>query len=142
MAVILFVTRETAVRQVVGERVIAMTGIALLLGVLAVEHEVCIASVVETRIEPAGWFVAIAALIAAAPVVGIVLGVTAKTGSWRVGERIVGVAVEAGRLLVFANQRETGCAVVKLHVPPASRSVAVAALRTERPRMRVVVFMA
>lgn len=119
-----------------------MAGIALLLGVLAVEHKVRVTSVVETRVEPAGWLVAIAAFIAATTVVGVVLGVAAKAGGWRVGERIVRVAVEAGRLLVFADQRVTGCAVVKLHVQPASRSVTVAALRTERPRMRVVVFMA
>ena len=81
-----------------------MAGVAVLLSVLAIEGEVRVTCVIETGVLPARGFVAIVAFIAAAAVVRIIFGVATEAGCRRVGECVIGVAVETGRLLVFADQ--------------------------------------
>lgn len=113
-----------------------------MLRVSAVELEARVAIVIETSIVPAEGAMTVAALVAAASVVGVVFGMTAVAGCRRVGKRIVYVAVEAGRFLVFADQGEAGRVVIKFDLEPVVRGMAVAALRTKRARVRVVVFVA
>lgn len=119
-----------------------MASIASLLRVFTVSRKVCIASVVEARVLPPRRLVAVAALVAAEPVMRIVLRVTAKARRRRVRKCPVLVAVETGRFPMFTDQRETGRIVVKFDIEPAGRRVAVAANGTHRLPVRVVVIVA
>ena len=142
VVVVFTVTADAFHRELVRERVLAMAGVALLLGMLAIEQEAGIAIVVEARVIPAHGAVAIAAVVATATVVGVVLGVAAKARRRGIGERVVRMAVEAGRFLVFADQRIAGGVVVESHLLPVVGSVTITALRTECPGVRVVVLVA
>lgn len=119
--VILAMAGDAGHVELVGERVLAVAALATLLGVLAVEHEIRIAIVIEARIVPAPRAVAVAAFIAAAAIVRIVFCMTVVAFRRRVPERVIGVAVEACRFLVLADQRVPGCIVVELDVQPLRR---------------------
>lgn len=104
-----------------------MARIASLLRVFSVTREVRIAGMIEARVLPPCRLVAIAALVAAEPVMRIVFRVTAKARRRGVRKCSVSVAIETGRFLMFADKREIGRIVIKLDIQPAGRRMAVAA---------------
>jgi len=97
---------------------------------------------IETRIGPASRRVAVAAFLATAAFVMIVFSVTAEAGRRRVLECLVLVASTALGLHVLADQRILGCVVIKFHVQPRCRRMAIATLGTHRFTMDVVRLMA
>ena len=109
---------------------------------MAFEREVRVACMVEARIFPAGRIVAIAALLAALAVMCIVLRMAAVTRRRRVLEGLVRMAVETARLQVFADERIARVGVIKFHVLPTRRRMAIAACRAERTLVHVIVGMA
>ena len=138
MVVVFEVTGDAGDVQVIGERVLAMTVATALLGVFSIERKVRIARMIEFRVVPAGRRVAIAALLSAATVVGVVFGVAIEARGRRGLEGLVFVATGAFRLCVFADQRETGSFMVEFDVGPGDGRMAVGALRTHGVAMHVV----
>lgn len=141
VVVVFLMTTDAAYGELVREGVVAMTGIALLLCMLAIEHEARIPVVIEARIVPTGRVVTVAAFYAAAPVVCIVLGMTAKACRGRIGKGAVSMAVATGRLLVLADQRVAGRIVIEFDLEPVAGRMAIAALCAQFSRMRIVVLM-
>jgi hypothetical protein len=142
VVVVVFVTGDAGRTQAVGERVGAMTTVASLLGVHAIEGKLCVALMIEARFVPTNRAVTIAAFGTAAPIVSIIFGMAGVTRGRRILERVVGVTVKTPRSLVVTDQREAGRVVIELNVQPAFRCMAVAALRTESARMCVVALVA
>ena len=142
VVVVLLVASDTLHGQLIGKRVVAMAGVALLLRVPAVEQEARITIVIETGVVTSDRTMTVATLVAASPGVGIVFGVAAVAGRGCVGERIVCVAIEARGSLVLADQGKAGCIVIEFNLEPVIRRVAVGALCAERSRVRIVVFVA
>jgi len=107
--------------ELIGERIFAVAAVAALLGVLAVEYEIRIAVVVETGVVPALRVMAVAAFIAAAAIVCVVFRMAIETFRRRALEGIVGMAVEAGGLLVLGGQGIPGGVVIEFDVQPLRR---------------------
>lgn len=84
------------------KRIFAMTVVATQFGVPAIEWKVGIACVIKTRIVPRAGVMAGFALLAAATLVRIVLGVTSETGHRHILMRLVGVTRRTLSLGVLA----------------------------------------
>ena len=73
---------------------------------------------VERGVMPVSRLVAVSALLATAPIVGIVLGMATEAGGRRFDKAVIGMAVKAASRCVIADQFEAGIGVVKCHVFP------------------------
>lgn len=82
---------------------------------------------------------AVVTLLAAAAVVYVVRCMAAETGSGRIAERTVRVAIAAGGFPMAAEQREPGRVVIEIDVPPIDRGMAVATLLPHEALVCVVV---
>jgi len=111
-------------------------------GVLADERKVRVTGVVKTRIVPVAGVVTIFALVSAASVMRIVLGMAAETGRWRYPECLVFMAVIAGNFLVLAKQRVVRRAVIKLNFLPVCFTVTIVACRARKALVDIIVPMA
>lgn len=129
MMVVFEVTADAGRVEFIGERVFGVATFTALFGVFAIDHEVGVTIVIETRVFPALGVMAVAALIATAAVVRIIFRVTVVTGGRCVLKRIVCMTAQAAWLLVLADQRVIGRTVIEFHVEPLDRGMAVAALR-------------
>lgn len=110
--------------------------------VLAFEREVRIASVIKARVVPVGRVVAGFAVLTAAAVVRVVVGVTSITGRRRVLVGGVGVAVKTRGFDMLADQRVVGRIVIERRVNPLSSLVTILASVSECRAMDIVVLMA
>lgn len=88
--------------EFVRKRVFAVTVATNELSVSAVEYKLRVASMVEAGVGPAGRRMTIAALLAAATVMGIVFCVTAETGRRRILKCLIFVAAAALGFQVLA----------------------------------------
>ena len=128
--------------QFVVEWILAVTVTACQLRVLAIERKTRVAHMIEFGVRPCGRRVAVAAFLAAAAVMGIVLGVAVEAiRRWRL-EGLVFVAAGTLRLCMLADQREAGRVVVEFDVGPGDGGMAVAALRAHGVAVNVVRLMA
>lgn len=91
---------------------------------------------------PVRGLMTIAAFLAAAPVVRIVLSMTAIAASRRFAKRMIGMTRKAGCRLVLADQCEVGLCVVERYFRPLGRRVAIATLSSDGFVMRIVGFVA
>lgn len=96
---------------------------------------------VEARIVPVGWIVAIFALLAATAVMRIVFGVTAVAGRRRIQIGGVGVTIKACRLDVLADQRVVGCIVIEARFGPLGGLMAILAAVGECGPVNIIVFV-
>jgi len=140
--VVLEVAGNTCHIEFIGERILAVAAVTFLFGMLAVQHEIRVAVVIETGVVPAFRAVTGATFVAATAVMSIVLGMAVVAFRRRILERVVLMAVQARRFLVLADQRKIGGVVIEFHVEPLHRGVAVSAGRAQRVGVRVVFFMA
>lgn len=104
MAVIFQVAAGAGHIHYVIERVFVVTIGTEQCCVFALERKVSIAGMVKTRVEPVAGVVAVLTLFAAAPVVRIVLGMTAETVGRRILVGLVGVAIGAFCFDMLADQ--------------------------------------
>lgn len=141
VVVVLQVAGDTCHIKFIGERVLAVAAIAVLFGMLAVQHEIRIAIVIEARVVPAFRAVTVAAIVAATALVCIVLGMAVVALGRRVLEGIVLMAVQASGLQVFANQRITGRIMIEFDVLPLHRRMTIATHFAKRSAMRIVFFV-
>jgi len=139
--VVLEVAGNTCHIEFIGERVLSVAAIAVLFGMLAVEHEIRIAIVIEARVVPAFRAVTVAAFVAATALMCVILGMAVVALGRRVLERIVLMAIKAGRLQVFANQRITGRFMIEFDVLPFHRRMTIAARLAKRAAVRIVFFV-
>lgn len=128
--------------QRVGKRIGAMAGVAGEIRMPAKKRKIRVAIMIEPGIEPSGGRVAVLALITAATVVYVVLGMAAETIVRGADKGLVFVAVQAGWLPVFADQGITGRIVVEFHSGPVRGSVAVTTGIVKRVAVHVIVEMA
>ena len=140
--IVLEVARDARDIHLVVERILAVAVAAGQLRMPSIPGETRVARVIELRIFPAGRRVAVAAILSAAPVMGVVLGVAVETGGRRCLECLILVATRALGFCVLADQREAGRVVIELDVGPGDRRMAVGALRTHRDAMNIVRFVA
>jgi len=103
-----------------------MTVFAAQLTVVAIQRELCISRVIETRVVPSGRAVAVLAVLAALTVVRVVFSVTAVTGRRCVLERLIFVARKALCFPVQTDQREARHVMIELYVEPARGRVTIA----------------
>ena len=136
--VILKMAGDAGRLQLVGEWIIAVAIAAGQLGVPSVERESSVALMIEARILPVPWIVAISAIRATASFVSIVLLVAAKARGRSRLECRVNMTVPALHVRVLSEQRVAGRIVVELNILPACGRVAVCAGITEIPGMNVV----
>lgn len=106
------------------------------------QQKVCITAVIEAGIVPVTRVVTIAALLAAATIMGIIFTVTAEARGLGIQEGAVCVTIKARRLLVFAQQRIAGCFVVKLCITPRSWLMTGGAVIAHGLLMRCFILMA
>jgi hypothetical protein len=139
--VVLQVAGNTGRIEFIGERVLAVAAGTFLFGMLAVQQEIRVAVVIETGVVPAFRAVTVSALVAAAPFMRVVLGMTVVALGRRVLERVVLMAIEAGGLQVFADQRISGRIMIEFDVLPFHRRVTIATRRAQRPAVRIVFFV-
>jgi len=85
--------------------------------------------------------VAVLALLPTAPFVGIILGVTTKTGCRRVLMALVLVAIRALCVGMFADECEARYVVIKVHLKPVIRVVTFCAIVAEEVFVHVVLEM-
>lgn len=79
--VVIFLMAADALRvEPIGKGVVAVAIAAAQRGVLSIDRKIGIPGMIEARIVPADRRMAVVTLLAAAPVVGIILFMTAKTG--------------------------------------------------------------
>ena len=126
----------------VTEGVVAMTVGAHQRRVFAGQVERGIAGMVKRCVMPVSRLMAVAALLSAAPIVRIIVGMAAEACRGGVGKGMIGMAVETARCCMAADQREIGLLVVKRHVFPARRRMAIATTFVQRLRVRAVGFVA
>lgn len=141
VVVVFKMTIDALHRQLIGERVVTMTGLAFLLRMFVLEQKACITIVIEARVVPAQRAMAVAALVAAAAVMCVILGMTAVTGRGRIRKRVVGMTVKTRRPLVFTNQRIPRRVVIELDLQPVVRGMTISALCAKRSGVRVVIFV-
>ena len=91
---------------------------------------------------PVRRLMAVAAFLSAAPIVCVILGMAAKARRGYIDKSVIGVAVETACCGMAADQRKAGLIVIKRHILPASRRMAIAASLTDRFRMRAIGFVA
>ena len=103
VVVVFLVTSDALHGELVRKRIVAMASVAVLLRMFVIERKASVATVIKAGVVPAERAVACTTLVAAAPFVRIILGMASVARRRRIGERIVGVTVEAGRFLVFAD---------------------------------------
>ena len=139
--VVLEVAGNTCHIELIGERVFAVAAIAILFGMLAVQHEIRIAIVIEARVVPAFRAVTVAAIVAATALVCIVLGMAVVALGRCILEGVVLMAVQAGGLQVFANQRITSRFMIEFDVLPFHRRMTIAARLAKRAAVRIVFFV-
>ena len=97
---------------------------------------------VERRVKPSRWFMAVLTFVTAAAVVDIIALVAAIAGRWSFKECLVSMTGETGGLFVLADQAEAGYFVIKTDFGPIDRGVTVRARGTHRLLMYIVVFVA
>ena len=141
VVVVFKMTIDALHRQLIGERVVTMTGLAFLLRMFVLEQKACITIVIEARVVPAQRAMAVAALVAAAAVMCVILGMKAVTGRGRIRKRVVGMTVKTRRPLVFTNQRIPRRVVIELDLQPVVRGMTISALCAKRSGVRVVIFV-
>ena len=124
--------------EAVGERIVGVTIAADQLRMPALQGEVRIPLVIETGIVPRRRVVAGFAVLAAAAVVYVILGVAAKAGDGRLLERLVLVAVTAGNFLVAADQGIVGRIVIEFDELPAFVGMTIGTCLPERILVHVV----
>ena len=93
---------------------------------VAVQRELRISCVIETRVIPSSRAVAVLAFLAALAIVRVVFRVAAVTGRRCVLERLIFVAGKALRFPVETDQREVRHVMIELDVEPAAGRVAIA----------------
>lgn len=91
---------------------------------------------------PVRRLMAVAAFLSAAPIVRVILGMAAKARRRYIAKSVIGVAVETACCCMAADQRKAGLIVVKRHILPASRRMAIAATLTDRFWMGAIGFVA
>ena len=126
----------------VTEGIVAVTVAAHQRRVFADQIERGIAGMVKRCVMPVSWLMAVAALLSAAPIVRIIVGMAAEACRGRVDKGVIGMAVKTARCCMAADQRETGLLVIKRHVFPTSRRMAIATTCANRFRVRAVRFVA
>lgn len=103
VVVVFFVAGNAGHVHAVAERVVAMAVTAGQWRVLAREGKCSITSVVEGCVFPVRWLVTVAALLPAATVVRVILGMAAETVCRRIDEGMFRVAVETACLRMAAD---------------------------------------
>ena len=141
MVVVFQVAAGTSSIELVRERILAMAIATGQVRMAASQRKPCVTCMIEARIAPSGRRMAIAALLAATSVMGVIFGMAAVAGGPRVPESLVRVAGSAFSVEVVANEREPRGVMIKLDVQPAAWRVAVAALRPHRLAMHIVWLM-
>ncbi len=91
---------------------------------------------------PVRRLMAVAAFLSAASIVRVILGMAAIARRRYIDKSVIGVAVETACCCMAADQREAGLIVVKRHILPASRQMAIAATLTDRFWMGAIGFVA
>ena len=142
MVVVVPMAGDTGCIHGVAERVVRVTIVADQQTMFAQQFERCIPRMIERGIVPVSRFVAVSAFLAAAPIMRIVLGMTAVAGSRRFGKRVIGMTRKAGCRLMLADQCEVGLCVVERNVHPVGRRVAIVALSSDKFVMWIVGFVA
>jgi hypothetical protein len=116
--------------QLIAEWVVAMTRVTAQVGVATQQVEVGIAKMVEARVGPGLFVVAIATLFAASAFVNIIRGMTPVAIRWRILVRLVFVTPGTFHVLMHSDKREIGRVVVKFEFGPVVWIVAVGACRS------------
>lgn len=128
VVVVLEVTGNAGDIQRVGERIVAMAGVAGELAVAAVERETRVAPMIEAGIGPAGRRMTVLAFLSSAAVMCVIRRMAGVAIRFRGLELAVDVAGRAGRVHVFAGQWEFGRIMIELDLGPAQRGMAAATL--------------
>lgn len=142
MVVFLEVTRDAGCFQRVGKRVLTVTIGASELCMPAIQRELGVPVMIETRVEPVRRSVAILAIPPTAAVVSIILLVTSEAGGRGQGERVVRMAIQAGDLPVLAEQRVAGSVVIEFDLLPIGGRMAVRTGFTKIAFVHVIVSVA
>lgn len=90
---------------------------------------------------PIARVMAAGALIAAAPIMRVIFGMTVDAGRWRFGESPILMTIQTSRFAVFAEQGIFCCSVVKLGFQPLGRFVAGNTVKAHRFLMWLVFTM-
>ena len=142
MTVIVPVTGDATGLQSVRERIIAVTIRAAQSAVATDEIKSSVSAMIEARVAPAKWRMAVVTLLAAAAVVNIVRRVAAITCRGRAEECLVLVTAAATCASVFADQREARAVVVEFSIQPAGCTVAISTGGAHGLAVRIVRFVA
>ena len=129
--VIFEVAGDTRHVEFIGKRVLAVAAVTALLGMFAIDHEVGITIVIETRVIPTLRVMTVAALIAAAAVVRVIFRVTAVATRLSNGELAILMAARARSVHVLAEQWKFGQVVIEFDFGPAERGMAAVTLGTD-----------
>lgn len=100
--VIFEVAGDTGHVEFIGKRVLAVAAVTALLGMFAIDHEVGITIMIETRVVPTLRVMTVAAFVAAAAVVRVIFRVTAVATRLSDGELAILMAARAGSIHVLA----------------------------------------
>ena len=142
VGVVFEVARYAGLVHLVLEGIFGMAVAAGQVGVTAKQIKIGVAGMVKARIVPVTRVVAISALVSAAAVMRVILGVAIKTGCRRVRESAVFMAVETGGLEVFSEQRVVRCRVVEFGLQPFRWLVAIDAVAAHSVLVRFVILVA